>query len=98
MRYCASVNGIASAGLRPMDIACNFGNCYNSTGMYQAFKNTWGGDSRWSFYDYLNLAILQNFDNEVMNMKKMCFLFIVLILFLYIVFAWRWKYECFQEK
>ena len=24
-----SVNGIASAGLRPMDIACNFGNCYN---------------------------------------------------------------------
>ena len=32
---------------------------FNSTGMYQAFKNTWGGDSRWSFYDYLNLAILQ---------------------------------------
>ena len=29
MRYCASVNGIASAGLRPMDIACNFWDCYN---------------------------------------------------------------------
>ena len=28
MRFCVSVNGIASAGLRPMDIACNFGNCY----------------------------------------------------------------------
>ena len=28
MRFCASVNGIASAGLRSMDIACNFGNCY----------------------------------------------------------------------
>ena len=32
---------------------------FNSTGMYQAFKNTWGGDSRWSFCDCLNLAILQ---------------------------------------
>ena len=29
MRFCASVNGIASAGLRLMDIACNLGNCYN---------------------------------------------------------------------
>ena len=29
MRFCASVNGIASAGLRPMDIACNLENCYN---------------------------------------------------------------------
>ena len=28
MRFCASVNGIASAGLKPMDIACNLGNCY----------------------------------------------------------------------
>ena len=28
VRFCASVNGIASAGLRLMDIACNFGNCY----------------------------------------------------------------------
>ena len=28
VRFCASVNGIASAGLRPMDIACNLGNCY----------------------------------------------------------------------
>ena len=28
VRFCASVNGIASAGLRSMDIACNFGNCY----------------------------------------------------------------------
>ena len=27
-RFCASVNGIASAGLRLMDIACNLGNCY----------------------------------------------------------------------
>ena len=27
-RFCASVNGIASAGLKPMDIACNFGNCH----------------------------------------------------------------------
>ena len=26
-----SVNGIASAGLKPMDIACNFENCYNAT-------------------------------------------------------------------
>ena len=29
VRFCASVNGIASAGLRPKDIACNFGDCYN---------------------------------------------------------------------
>ena len=29
MRFCASVNGIASAGLRSMNIACNFGDCYN---------------------------------------------------------------------
>ena len=29
VRFCASVNGIASAGLKPMDIACNFGDCYN---------------------------------------------------------------------
>ena len=29
MRFCASVNGIASAGLRPMDIAHNFENRYN---------------------------------------------------------------------
>lgn len=28
-RFCASVNGIASAGLRLMVIACNLGNCYN---------------------------------------------------------------------
>ena len=28
MRFCASVNGIASAGLKLMDIACNFGDCY----------------------------------------------------------------------
>ena len=28
-RFCASVNGIALAGLRSVDIACNFGNCYN---------------------------------------------------------------------
>ena len=28
-RFCASINGIASAGLRSMDIACNFRNCYN---------------------------------------------------------------------
>ena len=29
VRFCASVNGIASAGLRSMDIACNFGYCYS---------------------------------------------------------------------
>ena len=28
VRFCASVNGIASAGLGLMDIACNLGNCY----------------------------------------------------------------------
>ena len=28
VRFCASVNEIASAGLRLMDIACNFGNCH----------------------------------------------------------------------
>ena len=30
VRFCASVNGIASAGLKPMDIACNFGDCYTT--------------------------------------------------------------------
>ena len=29
MCFCASVNGIASAGLRLMDIARNLGNCYS---------------------------------------------------------------------
>ena len=29
MGFCASVKGIASAGLKLMDIACNFENCYN---------------------------------------------------------------------
>ena len=29
MRFCASVNGIASVGLRSIDIACNWGNCHN---------------------------------------------------------------------
>ena len=28
VRFCASVNEIASAGLKPMDIACSFGDCY----------------------------------------------------------------------
>ena len=28
VRFCASVNGIASAGLKPMNIACNFENCH----------------------------------------------------------------------
>ena len=28
VRFCASVNGIASAGLKLMDNAHNFGNCY----------------------------------------------------------------------
>ena len=32
MRYCASVNGIALAGLRSVDIACNLGNCYKYDG------------------------------------------------------------------
>ena len=31
VRFCASVNGIASAGLRLMDIAHNFGNCYKES-------------------------------------------------------------------
>ena len=30
-RFCASVNGIASAGLRLMDIVHNFENCYNES-------------------------------------------------------------------
>ena len=29
VRFCASVNGIALGGLRSVDIACNFGDCYN---------------------------------------------------------------------
>ena len=29
VRFCASVSGIASAGLRSVDIACNFESCYN---------------------------------------------------------------------
>ena len=28
VRFCVSVNGIALGGLKPMDIACNFGNCH----------------------------------------------------------------------
>ena len=32
---------------------------FNEPGMYYAFKRQWGGDARWSFYDYLGLAILQ---------------------------------------
>ena len=40
VRFCASVNGIASAGLRLMDIACNFGDCYNiSTDRIQQGKH-----------------------------------------------------------
>ena len=43
MRFCASVNGIASAGLKPMDIACNFGDCYNPVGWIKgAWKNKGG--------------------------------------------------------
>ena len=37
VRFCVSVNGIASAGLKLMDIACNLGNCYNTwTSSYPA--------------------------------------------------------------
>ena len=38
MRFCASVNGIASAGLRLMNIACNLGNCYNISNLYTDIK------------------------------------------------------------
>ena len=38
VRFCASVNEIASAGLKPMDIACNFGDCYNPVGW---IKGAW---------------------------------------------------------
>ena len=34
VRFCASVSGVASAGLRLMDIACNFGDCYKRTERY----------------------------------------------------------------
>ena len=37
MRFGASVNRIASAGLRQMDIACNFGDCYKK--IYHAQGN-----------------------------------------------------------
>ena len=30
VRFCASVNGIALGGLRSVDIACNFGDCYKT--------------------------------------------------------------------
>ena len=32
---------------------------FSDSGMYDAFKAQWGNDSRWSFYDYLGLAVLQ---------------------------------------
>ena len=38
VRFCASVNGIASAGLRSMDIACNLGNCYNISDIPRSHK------------------------------------------------------------
>ena len=42
------------------DLTATIGVRFNNSGMYYAFRNTYiGKDSRWTFYDYLNLAILQ---------------------------------------
>ena len=41
------------------DLRATIGVGFNVPGMYWAFKNQWGGDSRWVFYDLLNLAIFQ---------------------------------------
>ena len=40
------------------DLLVTIGVGFNSSNMYHAFKRQWGGDTRWSFYDYLELAIL----------------------------------------
>ena len=41
------------------DLFVTIGVGFNSSDMYYAFKGQWGGDGRWSFNDYLELAILQ---------------------------------------
>ena len=52
---CVSVNGIASAGLKLMDIACNLGNCYkfNNSAMFNSFYSyTRKKKERGTTYDY----------------------------------------------
>lgn len=41
------------------DLLVTIGIGFNDSGLYYAFQNQWGGDPRWSFYDDLELAIIQ---------------------------------------
>ena len=41
------------------DLTALFGIVFHDSGMYQALKKQWGGDSRWAFFDILGIALLE---------------------------------------